>query len=339
MTTTLVFTLIALLTLMIAGALYQRYATARDKKRFPPPGQFIEIGEDRIHVEVREPVTPTESPPIVCFTGIALPGITFDRIAQGLADTSKVIMYDRPGSGWSAPSDTGLDASSVSDLTARMLDKLEIHEPVILVGHSLGALYARVFIEKFPERVAGLVSIDSSHEDMQFRFPEVINLARNVMMLGHKTLRWGTYIGWSRLRKRSLTKQAYGLPEKAQAQTVALMSQTSHQEAANRESKAWEVSTAQARRVPHFGDLPVRVLVAGNWPKIMLPSWLEMQNELSHLSNCGTMKVIGDADHVGILMSEHARHSVTEIREILALLEEEKKHAAHDQPETNTETV
>ena len=46
----------------------------------------------------------------------------------------------------------------------------KIHPPYLLVGHSIGGLYARAFDERFDNQVAGMVLLDSSHEEQIWRF-------------------------------------------------------------------------------------------------------------------------------------------------------------------------
>jgi pimeloyl-ACP methyl ester carboxylesterase len=45
------------------------------------------------------------------------------------------------------------------------LAKAEIKPPFVLVGHSLGGLLVRKYAREYPKEVAGLVLVDSSHED------------------------------------------------------------------------------------------------------------------------------------------------------------------------------
>ena len=40
-----------------------------------------------------------------------------------------------------------------------------IRAPFLLVGHSLGGLIVRVYATRYPKEVAGMVLVDSSHED------------------------------------------------------------------------------------------------------------------------------------------------------------------------------
>ena len=45
--------------------------------------------------------------------------------------------------------------------------------PFILVSHSIAGLYARRFVTRFPGEVAGLVFVDSSHEEQAWRLHEL----------------------------------------------------------------------------------------------------------------------------------------------------------------------
>jgi pimeloyl-ACP methyl ester carboxylesterase len=46
-----------------------------------------------------------------------------------------------------------------------VLEKAGLSPPYVLVGHSVGGLIARVFAEQYQEDVAGMVLVDSTHED------------------------------------------------------------------------------------------------------------------------------------------------------------------------------
>jgi len=52
--------------------------------------------------------------------------------------------------------------------------------PFVLVGHSLGGLYARHFAQLFPKEVTGLVLLDPAHEDYDSFMPEELNELRKV---------------------------------------------------------------------------------------------------------------------------------------------------------------
>ena len=41
--------------------------------------------------------------------------------------------------------------------------------PYVLVGHSVGGLFARLYASRYPDQVAGLVLVDASHEEQEVR--------------------------------------------------------------------------------------------------------------------------------------------------------------------------
>jgi pimeloyl-ACP methyl ester carboxylesterase len=84
----------------------------------------------------------------------------WDYILDDLSKGGRVCAYDRAGVGRSPdrPGNRGVlaKAGELNDL----LDQLGVTRPVILVGHSNGALYIEAFARLFPDRVAGLVYVN-----------------------------------------------------------------------------------------------------------------------------------------------------------------------------------
>jgi pimeloyl-ACP methyl ester carboxylesterase len=79
-----------------------------------------------------------------------------------IATFTRVCAYDRAGYGLSDPARRASDADNTAADLGRLLDTAPIDGPVVLVGHSLGGLYAIHFANLHPGRVAGLVLLDPS---------------------------------------------------------------------------------------------------------------------------------------------------------------------------------
>lgn len=89
------------------------------------------------------------------------------RIAQRVAETTRVCLSDRAGLGQSDPAPVGAvrtSADAAVDLE-RALKAAGIAPPFLLAGHSIGGLNAQVFASRFDQEVAGLVLISSTHPD------------------------------------------------------------------------------------------------------------------------------------------------------------------------------
>jgi pimeloyl-[acyl-carrier protein] methyl ester esterase len=114
---------------------------------------------------VSTPVAPAASglghgPPIVIVPGLGSSSAHWMPVARRLAASHRVLFVDLPGQGASAmPEPFSLDRA------AQELDRAvtrSTHEPVILVGHSLGGLVAAAEACQRPGRVRGLVLVETA---------------------------------------------------------------------------------------------------------------------------------------------------------------------------------
>lgn len=91
-------------------------------------------------------------------------------LAPLLARHARVISYDRAGMGESTPPEKARGLNDFLQELEAVMEAAEAVYPVVLVGHSLGGVIALEFSRRFPERVAGLALLDSSHPDQLARF-------------------------------------------------------------------------------------------------------------------------------------------------------------------------
>lgn len=92
-------------------------------------------------------------------------------VLPALASSHRVCAYDRPGTLRGSDPLTVTDRSSpvpmprlasdvVGDLHA-LLDAARLPGPFVLVGHSLGGLFARLYAQTYPDQVRGVVFVDA----------------------------------------------------------------------------------------------------------------------------------------------------------------------------------
>jgi pimeloyl-ACP methyl ester carboxylesterase len=151
----------------LASTGYQSYGAARDRRRYPPPGDLVDIGGRKLHLLM----TPGTGPPLVIVAALGTPAIDWLAVQRALAPEVPVVLYDRGGLGWSDPGPRPRTAGRMADELHALLTAARIKPPYVLAGHSLGGLIALIYTARHREQVAGLTLIDSSHPDMHKRLP------------------------------------------------------------------------------------------------------------------------------------------------------------------------
>jgi pimeloyl-ACP methyl ester carboxylesterase len=120
---------------------------------------LVDIGRGR-HLNI---VCIGRGEPAVVFLQGHTGDITNWRKVRGpVSGFTRACFYDRAGMGYSDPSSKPMTASNVADDLHILLRADGIKTPVVLVGHSLGGLFATLYADKFPSDLAGLVLVDPS---------------------------------------------------------------------------------------------------------------------------------------------------------------------------------
>ena len=305
---------VAVLSLMVlavsGGALYQMSASYLEERNIDLPGSFITVNGRDLYVNCQGP---TSKPFILLENGLGVVTENWFWVQDDLSSRYRVCAYDRAGTGNSAAIQGPVDAVVSADELVLLLEKLGVTKPVMVVAHSYGALMARVFAQRHPARVAGLILVDSSHEDMAERFPPVAQEGFEQMLNGFGILE--TLNNFSGARVMGVASLfSDGLAGAPFDRAYHLYASSHHMSGAALEALGWDRSAAAARTITTLGDLPMTVMMVDGWDPIMLPSWTLMQKELSTLSSVGRFVVIKEADHFGALnQQQYARQVVREV--------------------------
>jgi pimeloyl-ACP methyl ester carboxylesterase len=124
--------------------------------KLPPPGRMIDIGGRRLHAQI----SGKSGPSVILESGLAATSLTWALVQPLIAQFARVMSYDRASLGWSDNATHPATAlNAVQDLEL-LLSRAELPAPFVLVGHSFGALIARILQQRHPELVAGLVLVD-----------------------------------------------------------------------------------------------------------------------------------------------------------------------------------
>jgi pimeloyl-ACP methyl ester carboxylesterase len=144
----------------------------------PDLGKTFEIKNGKIWGSLAGKASPT----VVFLSGAGTVGLDYYELQQKVSNESMAFIYDRMGIGYSSPCILPRTSLAVTEELHELLEKAQLPKPFILVGHSLGGLYARHFATKYQQEVLGLVLLDPAHEDYNHYMPDELNKLRKIKL-------------------------------------------------------------------------------------------------------------------------------------------------------------
>jgi pimeloyl-ACP methyl ester carboxylesterase len=140
-------------------------------------GMLVDAGGHLIHINCAGSGGPT----VVMEAGAGDFSFDWGLVQAKAAKYARSCSYDRAGYAWSEPGPTPRTLQQIAVELHTVLHKASINEPYILVGHSLGGLIVRTFASQYPKETAGMVLVDSSHEDMLISLTDRTTKQENVV--------------------------------------------------------------------------------------------------------------------------------------------------------------
>jgi pimeloyl-ACP methyl ester carboxylesterase len=125
-------------------------------------GRTVDIGGRSIYLDCRGDGSPT----VVLEAGMGSGAGSWGTVLDELAATTRTCAYDRPGLGSSDPRGRHTLADTATDLR-QALEVAGETAPFVLVGHSHGGDYIRVFTDRYRADVAGIVLVDTFDPDLE----------------------------------------------------------------------------------------------------------------------------------------------------------------------------
>lgn len=306
--------------LLLLGLAYEQTSRARDR-RLPLPGKLVDMGGYQLHVTDEG----TGGPTVMVIHGVGDCSYSWIHVRKEIARFTRVLSFDRPGMGASSPGPAPDPVHTIEELHS-VLAKSGAPSPYVLVGHSFGGLVARLYAQKYPDQVAGIVFVDSTHEalgdDQRF-----ITGMKLLLAVG-KVMRALSTFGLPRLLGALGVVPMYPLERKYYAQQLSPAEYRQWMAAYN-----WNIASpatvpdvlgafpviAEAKRAmspTQFGDLPIAVLSNPGFGS----HWTELNQELASRSTNSTHKVSDRPGHSlqmprPDLVIEAIQHVVAQVRE------------------------
>jgi pimeloyl-ACP methyl ester carboxylesterase len=298
----LILLAILLIVLLFIGFLYEQASRRKDTRK-PIPGKMIDVGGYRVHYTddgQGEPI-------VVLIHGAGDSSYSWMHIRKELAKFIRVISYDRGGMGSSDSGPLPTPEHTVHELN-QLLNQSGSTGPYILAGHSLGGLIARLYAAAYPNRIAGLVFLDSTHEylknDKKFKqgFTIVgilLQVIRGLSIFGIPRLLGDTlgvipmFTEEKAYYRKQLNEEEYSMWKGIVYRMLAGTQAGAEFHEAWAHLKEAEQLLQANNKKPMYGDLPIAVVNNPGFGK----AWTEMQKELASRSSNQIHKVSDRKGH------------------------------------------
>ena len=133
---------------------------ARLFERYPPPGHLIRVNHHQLHIQRLG----HDGPTVLFEAGQAGFSLDWMLVQPEVSRFAQTCSYDRAGLGWSETGPHPRTPQQVVVELHALLTAASVHKPYVLVAHSLGERYVRLYAHQYPEDVMGLVLVDAYHE-------------------------------------------------------------------------------------------------------------------------------------------------------------------------------
>jgi pimeloyl-ACP methyl ester carboxylesterase len=264
----------------LSGAAFQWTATRMELAATPPPGQLVDVGGHRLHLWCAG----NGAPVVILDTGLGGSTADWGFVQPDVARFTRVCSYDRAGMGYSDRGPSPRTARRMANELAELLTRSGNAGPVVLVGASIAGFDVRLFASDHPDRVAGLVLVDASHEDDA---QDVPRMARFVPVLATT--------GVLRLLGVSFGQSVESLAPSVRRFAKATAFRGAGYQTAADELRHVRESASDVRRTRRTLDVPVLVVTGARGAD---EHWRRLQGDLASLSDRGCLIVAQASGHV-----------------------------------------
>jgi len=301
--------------LVLAGQVFQKIGSAIDARRFPPPGQMVDVGGHRLHTYC----TGERTPAVVMDSGFPGTSLSWTFVQPEVAKFTSACSYDRAGLGWSDAGPMPRTSRQIVEELHALLLHARVEGPYVLVGHSFGTFTARLYASNYADEVAGMVLVDPVHPNDWLQMTEAesrkLTGAVRLSRFGALLARLGVArlvsvlvgLGAHGLARSSVSLLTSGtlaeaermiaplakLPSEVRPFVAAFWTQPKFFAAMVSQAESLPLSAAQIAATGDYGDIPLVVLSASN----SSPSRMEEHEALAHLSSRGKHIVASKSSH------------------------------------------
>ncbi|MGG0122741.1 alpha/beta hydrolase [Bacillus paranthracis] len=269
--------------------------------------KFVEVLGQTIEVYMKGSSKQT----VVIQTGMTCSFYDWLPIIEKLSQHFTVVSYHRPGYG---KSELGNDSRTIRQVTKELhmlLQKLAIHEPIILIGHSYGGLCAQHFTMLHEDKLQALILVDSTsmnlHRLDELHLPISDQTDSDDMWLQ----KYNTY---SKMDVDMLSNELKTMLADQSRQQIEFSTSPSLYKATASELSEWKNCARSIKEL--YKTLEVPLIVIGRHPQYSITQLTEggMQKEEATQLEAMWQELIHEQLQLSInskyILAEHAGHGI-----------------------------
>lgn len=304
---------VVVLGLTLAGAVYESVAEAADARSDPPPGQLVDVGGYRMHINCAGIGSPT----VVIDAGLGDWSTNWSWVQPEVAKMTRVCTYDRAGDGWSEVGPQPRTAQQFVNELYVLLKRADVPGPYVLVGHSLGGFTARLFAHDYASEVAGIVLIEATHPSEDAQMPTNAEASKGPQLSPDSIIPALARVGVFRLVAGPLGLSSPHLPPEAKDAFSAISVRPQYFQSFLDETRGIPEGSVQVRAVKTLGNVPLIVLSRGLGEGPSDAAWQLQQTALLQLSSNSQQLIADKSGHnIEIDQPEAANRAIMKMVEL-----------------------
>ncbi|SBV98404.1 Alpha/beta hydrolase fold [uncultured Eubacteriales bacterium] len=278
--------------LLLVGAIWQSVMVHIERKTYTAIGEYADLKAYRAHYYSKG----DGDVAFVFITGSGTPCAYTDFYAlqNKLSTIGRTITFDHAGSGWSTGTETARTIENLVNELSILIDTVAPNKPIYLLCHSLGSLEAIGYAQAHPERVAGIIFLDSGCPEFYSTDSELL---AQTMNRGSAIIRTA---GINRLfGELGLLLPIYGenirnqqLPDNLKSLDKAMYYRFTGNSSSLNTIKLINESAAKVLAGPSLGQIPTLVLSSDSGNE-----WNDVQLQLASWSESSRQITVNDSEH------------------------------------------
>ena len=172
----ILFIVIIIVVIILISFVNHKIKLKEESEKYKPTGKMVEVNNHKIHVYSEGGGDSTLV--FMAGSGTSCPTLDFKTLYSKLSDKYRITVVEKAGYGFSETAKVSRDIDIVLEETRMALKAAGEKAPYVLMTHSMSALEAIYWAQKYPDEVKAIVGLDPAIPEVyeSFETPSKITL-------------------------------------------------------------------------------------------------------------------------------------------------------------------